>query len=51
MENNEIRITIDPNGNIQREVVEPIQPEVRKPGLLKRMTALLMPGKTALDNR
>ena len=41
MEKKDVRITIDPNGNIHREVVDQAQPEVRKPRLLKRLVASL----------
>ena len=41
MENKEVRITIDLNGNIHREVINQSQPEVRKPRLLKRIVSTL----------
>ena len=41
MEMKDVRITIDPNGNIHREVVDQTQPEVRKPRFLKRLVASL----------
>jgi hypothetical protein len=41
MENKDVRITIDPNGNIHREVVDQTQPEIRKPRLLKRIVSSL----------
>jgi hypothetical protein len=47
----EIKITIDPNGNIRREVVDRPQPETRKPKFLKRLTSSLTTRTAALDNR
>ncbi len=41
MEKVEVRITIDPSGNIHREVIDQTQPEVRKPRLLKRIVSTL----------
>jgi hypothetical protein len=41
MENKEVRITIDLNGNIHREVIDRSQPEVRKPRLFKRIVSAL----------
>jgi hypothetical protein len=38
MENKEVKITIDPNGNIHREVIDQSQPKVRKPRFIKRLT-------------
>ena len=37
MDNQEIRIKIDPNGNLHREVVERSQSEAKKPKLIKRL--------------
>ena len=37
MEKKDVRITIDLNGNIHREVIDQTQPEVRKPKFLKRV--------------
>ena len=40
MEEIEVRITIDLNGNIiHREIIARAQPEVRKPRLLKRIVS------------
>jgi hypothetical protein len=47
----EIRITIDPNGNIQREVVDLPRPETKKPRLLQRLSSTLTTRTAALDNR
>ncbi len=41
MEGKELKITIDPNGNIRREVVDRTQPEERKPRFLKRLVSSL----------
>jgi len=41
MDQKEVRITIDPNGNIHREVIDQTQPDVRKPRLLKRIVSTL----------
>lgn len=41
MDNKEIRIKIDPNGNVQREIVDRTEPEERKPKLLKRLVTTL----------
>jgi hypothetical protein len=41
MENKEIKITIDPNGNIQRKVVDKSQPEVKKLKFIKRVFSAL----------
>jgi hypothetical protein len=41
MEEKEIRITIDLNGNIHREFVARAQPEVKKPRLLKKIVSTL----------
>ncbi len=41
MEKQEVKITIDPNGNIHREFIDHTQPEVRKPRLLKRIVSTL----------
>lgn len=41
MENKEVKITIDPNGNIHREVIDQSQPEVRKPRFIKRLVSNL----------
>ncbi len=47
----EIKITIDPNGNIHREVVDRPKPETRKPKFLKRLTSSLKTGPAVLENR
>ena len=41
MENKEIKITIDPNGNIQRKVIDKLPSEVKKPKLIKRIISTL----------
>ncbi len=41
MENKEIRITIDPNGNIHREFVDREKPAEKKPKLLKKLVSIL----------
>jgi hypothetical protein len=41
MENKEIKITIDPNGNIQRKVIDKPLSEVQKPKLIKRIVSTL----------
>jgi hypothetical protein len=41
MDKKDVRITIDPNGNIHREVIDQTQPQIRKPRLLKRLFASL----------
>ena len=41
MEETDIKITIDPNGNIRREVVERTQSEAKKPKLIKRLVSNL----------
>ncbi len=41
MDNKEIKITIDPNGNIQRKVIDKSQSEVKKPKLIKRIVSAL----------
>ena len=41
MEKKEVKITIDANGNIHREVIDQTQPEVRRPRLLRRMISTL----------
>jgi len=46
----EVKITIDPNGNIHREVVDRPQPEARKSRLFKRITSTLTTRSAALDN-
>ena len=41
MEDQEIRITIDPNGNIRREVIDRPRAEAKKPRFLKRIISTL----------
>ena len=41
MENKEIKITIDPNGNIQRKVSDKTLSEVKKPKIIKRIVSAL----------
>jgi len=41
MEKKDLKITIDANGNIRREVVDQTQPEERKPRFLKKLTSTL----------
>lgn len=41
MESKEIRITIDPQGNIRREIIEHQKPEPRKPRFLKKLASAL----------
>ena len=41
MDKKEIKITIDPNGNIQRKVIDESQPEFKKPKLIKRIVSTL----------
>jgi hypothetical protein len=41
MEKKELKITIDANGNIRREVVDQTQPEERKPRFLKKLVSTL----------
>jgi hypothetical protein len=41
MENKEIKITIDPNGNIQRKVIVKPLSEVQKPKFIKRIVSTL----------
>jgi len=41
MEKKEVKITIDPNGNIHREVIDQTQPEIRRPRFLKRIVSNL----------
>ena len=41
MENKEIKITIDPNGNIQRKVSDKPLSEVKEPNLIKRIVSTL----------
>jgi hypothetical protein len=38
MENKEVKITIDQNGNIYREDIDQSQSKVRKPRFIKRLT-------------
>ncbi len=47
----EIKITIDPNGNIHREVVDRPKPETKRPKFLKRLRSNLTTRTAALDNR
>lgn len=51
MASQELRITIDANGNIHRELVERPQNEPGKPGLLKKLLVPLKIRTAALDNR
>ncbi len=39
MESNDIKFTIDPNGNVHREIVERPQPQPKRPKLLKRLAS------------
>jgi hypothetical protein len=39
MEKKELKISIDANGNIRREVVVQTQPEERKPRFLKKLVS------------
>ena len=39
MDNKEVRIKIDPNGNVHREIIDRAQPEVRKSKFLKRIVS------------
>ncbi len=41
MENKEVRITVDMNGNVHREIIDPPKPDARKPRLLKRIAAVI----------
>jgi hypothetical protein len=41
MDKKDLKITIDANGNIRREIVDQTQPEERKPKFLKRLVATL----------
>mgnify|MGYP000855863274 FL=1 len=41
MEKKDLKITIDANGNIRREVVDQTQPEERKPRFLKKLVSTL----------
>lgn len=41
MDNKEVRIKIDPNGNVHREIVDRTEPEERKPKFLKRLVTSL----------
>ena len=41
MENKEIKIAIDPNGNIQRKVIDKPTSEDKKPKLIKRIVSTL----------
>jgi hypothetical protein len=41
MDDKEIRIKIDPNGNVHREVVERPEPEVKKPRFLRKIVPSL----------
>ena len=36
-----LKIKIDPNGNVHREVVPQTEPEQKKPRILKRITSIL----------
>jgi hypothetical protein len=47
----EIRITIDPNGNIRREAIDRPEPESKKPRFLKKLTSTLTTRTAALENR
>lgn len=50
MDNTEIKITIDANGNIHRDIVERGQPETRKHRILKKIASGLTI-KTAQQHR
>ena len=41
MEKKDLKITIDANGNIRREVVNQTQPEEHKPRFLKKLVSTL----------
>ena len=41
MENKEIKIKIDPNGNIQRKIIDKPPSEVKKSKLIKRIISTL----------
>jgi hypothetical protein len=41
MDDKELRIVIDANGNIHREIIDQSPPEKRKPKLLKRIVSVL----------
>jgi hypothetical protein len=41
MENKEVRISVDMNGNIHREFIDRPQPEVSKPRFIKRIVSTL----------
>ena len=41
MDNKEVKIAIDPNGNIQREVIDKPLAEDKKPKLIKRIVSTL----------
>ena len=41
MENKEVKIAIDPNGNIRREVIDKPLSEGKKPKLIKRIVSTL----------
>ena len=41
MEKKDLKITIDVNGNIRREVVDQAQPDERKPRFLKKLVSTL----------
>ncbi len=51
MGDTEIKITIDPNGNIRREAADRPEPAAKKPRFLKKLTAILPTRTAALDNR
>jgi hypothetical protein len=51
MGDTEIKITIDPNGNIRREAIEQPEPAAKKPRFLKKLTATLTTRTAALENR
>jgi len=50
MEEQDVKITIDQNGNVHREIIIRPQPEVRKPQRLKRMVSSLTPRTPAEEN-
>ena len=50
MEKPNIKITLDPNGNVHREIVDRPRPEVSKPQRLKRIVSALALRTTAEEN-
>lgn len=41
MDNKEVKIKIDPNGNVHREIVDREESKERKPRLLKKLVTTL----------